>query len=536
MSQEDQSSLQSEIRGEVQRRRTFAIISHPDAGKTTLTEKLLLFSGMIRAAGMVGGRKSTKTATSDWMAIEQDRGISVTASAMQFNYKDSVVNVLDTPGHQDFCEDTYRTLTAADSVIMVLDASKGVEAQTIKLFEACRVRSIPVITFINKMDLQSKNPIDLMEEVEQVLGIKASARNWPIGYGRDFEGVFNRGTSQAHLYRRTGAGGSSIPDVEHCTIENLRDHTNLPGQDLETLEEDLMLIDEAGNPFAMEDFLAGQVTPVYFGSAMINFGLDVLFDDFVSLAPCPRSRPADTDADEITVTPDQAEFSAFIFKLQANMNPKHRDCVAFIRINSGRFEKDMVVKNSRTGKKVRLSSPHTLVAKDRNILQHAYPGDVVGITSSDFRLGDTITSKSLYNFKPLPKFQPELFSRIRAKDLGKRKSLDKGLDQLVAEGTVQLMYEDGLHDALPFIGAVGRLQFEVLQHRLLNEYGVDTEFTPLPYACSCWLKGDPATFDKPVQAMFARDLDERLMVLFTDIWSKDRCAEKNPDHELLNIH
>jgi peptide chain release factor 3 len=489
------------LKSEIQRRRTFAIISHPDAGKTTLTEKLLLFSGMIRTAGMVGGRKNSQTASSDWMGIEQERGISVTASAMQFLYKECIVNVLDTPGHQDFSEDTYRTLAAADSVIMVLDAAKGVEAQTRKLFEACKVRSIPVITFINKMDLLGKNPLELMEEVEEVLGIKASARNWPIGSGREFVGVYLR------------------------------------AQDVQQVFEDVELLDAAGNPFDMESFYAGKVTPVYFGSGMINFGLDLLFDDFITLAPCPSPRPADEGDQEIKVQPEAEEFSAFIFKMQANMNPKHRDCIAFMRINSGRFEKDMVVKVSSSGKKVRLSSPHTLMASARNTLVSAFPGDVIGvINSGHFRLGDTLTIKSNFTYKPLAKFQPELFSRIRTKDPGKRKPMDKGLHQLISEGTVQLMYEDGDSDRVPFIGAVGKLQFEVLQYRLQYEYGVETEITPLPFECSSWLVGDTKGFIKPVQAMFARDQEDRLMVLFTSIWEKNNCIQKNPKHKLMDIY
>lgn len=533
-----QNALSAEIATEIKKRRTFAIISHPDAGKTTLTEKLLLFSGMIRTAGMVGGRKSSKNASSDWMSIEQERGISVTASAMQFNYKGTIVNVLDTPGHQDFSEDTYRTLSAADSVIMVLDCAKGVEAQTRKLFEACRVRSIPVITFINKMDLLGKDGIDLMEEVEEVLGIKASAMNWPIGRGRDFRGVYSRRQKTVRFYTKTGAGGSTLPETEDFDLDELEEHTTaLSQQDMDQIREELELLEEAGNPFTQEEFLSGQVTPVYFGSAVINFGLDFLFDDFVDLAPAPRARLADDGDEEITIEPDSPEFSAFVFKLQANMNPKHRDCIAFMRVNSGRFEKDMSVKVSKTGKKVRLSSPHTLMVNNRNTLQTAYPGDVVGVnTTGGIQLGDTLTLKSNFTYKPLAKFQPELFSRIRPLNVGKRKSMDKGLSQLVGEGTVQLLYEDGDLNRVPFIGAVGKLQFEVLQYRLKAEYGVDTEMTPLPYECSSWLVGDENTFNKPVQAMFARDQDDRLMVLFTSIWEKNSCLQKNPEHQLLDIH
>ncbi len=530
------SALQAEITAQIRQRRTFAIISHPDAGKTTLTEKLLLFSGMVRTAGMVGGRKNRAAAASDWMEIEQERGISVTASAMQFAYKGITINVLDTPGHEDFCEDTYRTLTAADSVIMVLDAAKGIEAQTLKLFAACRLRSIPVFTFINKMDLQCKPPLELMEEVEQVLGISASARNWPIGSGKEFIGVYDMTEKRACLYSKTGVGGSTLPDIEYVPLDNVYDKVNIPTANIAELKESIELLTEAGNPFDIESFHQGKVTPVYFGSAMTNFGLELLFDDFLKLAPKPGPRPADLNEQEIVIHPESDDFSAYVFKLQANMNPRHRDCVAFIRINSGRFEKDMVVKNMRSGKKIRLSRPHSMMVSDRKTVEYSYPGDVVGLINSDyFATGDTILTKGEFTFKPLPTFQPELFARITPKDLSKRKAIDKGLSQMVSEGTVQILKDYYDPTGTPTIAAVGRLQFEVLQHRLKSEYGVESQISDLPYTCSSWITGPIENFIKPSQSVFVIDQRDNLMILFSSKWDKQHAIAKNPNHGFADI-
>ncbi len=527
-------AIKAEIANQIKKRRTFAIISHPDAGKTTLTEKLLLYSGMLRTAGMVSGRKGGKKAASDWMSMEQERGISITASAMQFTYKDTTINVLDTPGHQDFSEDTYRTLTAADSVIMVLDAAKGVEAQTRKLFDACRLRKIPVITFINKMDLPPREILDLMSEVEEVLGIQASALNYPLGGGREFCGVLDRRKNELNVFTRTSSGGSTIPETETLSFEGLESHHACSNEVFNELKDSIELLDEAGNPFSMESFLAGEVTPVFFGSAMSNFGVELLFNALVELAPAPSSRIAEGEENEIIIDPAEEPFSAYIFKLQANMNPKHRDCVAFMRINSGRYEKDQMVKNQRNGKKIRLSRPHNLQISERNTLDQAYPGDIIGvINSGHFSIGDTITTSSFnFKYKPLPQFQPELFAGIRPKDLGKRKAIDKGLEQLAAEGAIQMIHEYEDMGGSPIIGAVGWLQFEVLQYRLEDEYGVKTELTKMPYSCSAWVMGDISTFKKPSQSKMMKDQFDRPMILCNDIWEKNYAIRENPDHEL----
>lgn len=526
----------AELARETARRRTFAIISHPDAGKTTLTEKLLLYSGMIRTAGMVAGRKGNKAASSDWMAMEQERGISITASAMQFPYKDVVINILDTPGHQDFSEDTYRTLVAADSVIMVLDAAKGVETQTRKLFEACRLRGIPAFTFVNKFDLPGREPLDLMAEVEDILGIAASPLNWPIGSGREFRGVMNLQTRVAHLYTKTAAGGSRKPDESLLAWDDDPAGLGLDPELWQGVRDEVELVAAAGNPFDREAFLAGRVSPVFFGSALTNFGVEPLFDAFVDLAPAPRPRKAlAADDSPIEVDPVQAPFSAFVFKLQANMNPKHRDCVAFMRIVSGRYSRDMQVRHSRLGTTVRLARPHTLMVAERETLDAAWPGDIIGIMSSgDFAIGDTLSLEGRFRFPPLPYFQPELFAHIRCTDTGRRKAMDQGLAQLAAEGAVQILRDWDAHSNEYVVGAVGQLQFEVLKFRLEHEYRVPVVLEPLSFAASGWIEGDPATFRKPFSARMVRDQFDRPMVLFTSEWQKQQAAGDNPDHHLLD--
>jgi peptide chain release factor 3 len=527
--------LQHEIRAEARKRRTFAIISHPDAGKTTLTEKLLLYSGMVRTAGMVGARKNRKLATSDWMEMEQERGISITASAMQFPYKDAVINVLDTPGHQDFCEDTYRTLTAADSAIMVIDAAKGVETQTRKLFEVCRLRKIPVLTFINKMDLPGRAPLDLMAEVEEVLGIHASPINWPIGSGQDFLGVVHRETRQVLLYTKTAARGAAKPALTELSLDDLSLKSRVPAYVWDQLMHDLELLDIAGNPFSKEDFQNGNVTPVFFGSALTNFGVEPFFDAFVELAPSARGRVADTaDGQERLIDPVDTPFSAYVFKLQANMNPRHRDSTAFLRVCSGRFERDVVVKHHRTNTEVRLSRPHSMVAKERNTLDVAYPGDVIGIINPGvFQIGDTISVADGFNYKPLPQFQPEVFARVRPTDTTMRKSFDKGIEQLAREGTIQILRSlDGLEF---FVAAVGKLQFDVLEFRLQSEYRVKVVVDVLPYESSAWLVGEVETFKPPSDALVVKDSRDRAVVLFRSAWSKNFAKERNPQHDFKDM-
>ncbi|RMH35824.1 MAG: peptide chain release factor 3 [Nitrospirae bacterium] len=529
------NQVQHDIRSAIEGRRTFAIISHPDAGKTTLTEKLLLYSGLIRTAGMVGARKRGKFAASDWMEMEQERGISITASAMQFPYKGKMINVLDTPGHQDFCEDTYRTLTAADSAIMVIDAAKGVEAQTRKLFEVCRLRNIPVLTFINKLDLPGRPPLDLMAEVEDVLGIHASAINWPVGSGAEFLGLVERHTRTFFRYTRTASAGAAKPLVDWIDVGSPDWATRVPTHLREHVEHDLELLEVAGNPFSREAFLDGKVTPVFFGSALTNFGVEVFFDAFVDLAPGPRPRVADTpDGFEISIDPVATPFSAYVFKLQANMNPRHRDSTAFLRVCSGRYERDMIVKHHPSGQEIRLSRPHSLVAQARTTVDVAYPGDILGVINPGiFRIGDTLSLTDGFNYKPLPQFQPEVFARVRPLDTGKRKAFDKGIEQLAREGAIQLLQSlDGLEFV---VAAVGRLQFDVLQFRLRQEYRVETKLEVLPYECSAWLEGDIETFNAPSDALIVKDHRDRPVVLFRSAWSKQFARERNPQVRLLEM-
>ncbi len=518
----------------IEKRRTFAIISHPDAGKTTLTEKLLLYSGMIHTAGMVRGRKGRKAAASDWMAMEQERGISITSSAMQFTYKDTIINVLDTPGHEDFSEDTYRTLTAADCAIMVIDAAKGVEKQTRKLFEVCRIRKIPVLTFINKMDMPVQDPLNLMHEVENVLGIQSCALNWPIGTGRDFIGVFDRLENKYLIFSKVSIGGSQKAEIQRYTKEEVQGKID-PAL-LKQLDEELELLELAGNPFNRESFLKGEMTPVFFASALTNFGVEPFFDAFINLAPFPQARTVTlANGKEDSIDPVNAPFSAYVFKIQANMDKRHRDSMAFLRICSGRFERDIVVKHHRLGREIRLSRPHGMVAGERSTVDEGFAGDVIGVINPGvFAVGDSISMKGGFNFKPMPQFQPENFAKVIPKDVGKRKSFDKGIYQLSSEGAIQLFAPLDMSGDMIF-AAVGKLQFEVMQYRLAHEYGVETLLTPMPYECSAWLKGDVKTFQKPSNSMIVLDRDERTVVLFREVWEKQYAMKQNPNHQLLDI-
>lgn len=525
----------SEILDECAKRRTFAIISHPDAGKTTLTEKLLLYSGMLHTAGMVRGRKGRKAAASDWMAMEQERGISITASAMQFSYKGILVNVLDTPGHEDFSEDTYRTLTAADCAIMVIDAAKGIEKQTRKLFEVCRLRKIPVLTFINKMDMPGREPLDLMEEVERILDIRSYAMNWPIGAGKDFSGVFDRQNKECLFFTKTSTGGAQKALITRLSLHCDEVKHRLGESAHQTLLDELELLECAGDPYTKEDFLAGKITPVFFASALTNFGVEPFFDAFIDCAPPPHSRYANTlNGEEILIEID-SPFSAYVFKLQANMDKKHRDSMAFLRICSGRFDKDLVVKHHRLNRDIRLSRPHGMVAGERTTLEYAFPGDIIGVINPGlFAIGDTLSLTGGFNFKPLPQFQPEIFAKVYPKDVGKRKSFDKGVLQLTDEGTIQLLRPLDLCSDFIF-AAVGALQFEVMQYRLKDEYGVETVLNSLPYTCSAWLKGDIKTFKKTTTSLIVVDKFERPIVLFEEPWEKAYAIKQNSDHELLDI-
>lgn len=524
------------MKSEIERRRTFAIISHPDAGKTTLTEKLLLYSGMIHTAGVVRGRKGRKMATSDWMSMEQERGISITASAMQFPYKDVIINILDTPGHEDFSEDTYRTLTAADCAIMVIDAAKGVEKQTRKLFEVCRLRKIPILTFINKMDMPGREPLDLMDELEKLLGIHTFAYNWPIGAGKQFAGVFDRLQNRCLFFQKSAITGAQKAEIIEAPLDTPLLKEKLSEGDLSQFLGELDLLGMAGNSFSKEAFLAGEVTPVFFASALTNFGVEPFFDAFIHLAPPPGERVVNTPSgEEMLLNPVEKPFSAYIFKIQSNMNKKHRDSMAFMRICSGQFDRDLVVKHHRTGKEVRLSRPHSLLSGERTTLDSAFAGDIVGVINPGvFFIGDTISLSGGFNFKPLPQFQPEIFAKISPADLTKRKAFDKGVVQLAQEGAVQVLRPlDGVGD--PIFAVVGQLQFEVMQYRLADEYGVETRLHPLPYQCSAWIEGDVKTFKKPTQALLVVDRQERPMVLFSSNWERDYAAKENPEHQLIDM-
>lgn len=530
------SEIQSEVNEACGRRRTFAIISHPDAGKTTLTEKLLLYSGMIHTAGMVRGRKGRKAAASDWMAMEQERGISITASAMQFKYKDAIINVLDTPGHEDFSEDTYRTLTAADAAIMVIDASKGVEKQTRKLFEVCRLRKIPVLTVMNKMDQPCRDPLDLMNEVENVLQIHSAAINWPIGSGKEFCGVVDRKANECLFFTKTSPGGAQKALITRLPLGCDEAKQRIGEPLYQELMNELELLEIAGNPFDLDQFLAGQVTPVFFASALTNFGIEPFFDAFLNMAPPPYGRMALDDlGNEVEIDPSKNPFSAYVFKLQANMDRQHRDSMAFLRVCSGRFDRDLVVKHHRLGRDVRLSRPHGMVAGERTTLDIAYAGDIIGVINPGvFAIGDTISMTGGFNYKPLPQFQPEIFARVTPKDVGKRKSFDKGVAQLTSEGAIQLLTTLDASEDLIF-GAVGQLQFEVMQFRLKDEYGVETLLSPLPYHCSAWLLGEIKTFNKTSQSLLVNDRHHRPLVLFSEQWEKQYAIKQNPDHQLVDI-
>jgi peptide chain release factor 3 len=449
--------------------------------------------------------------------------------------------VLDTPGHQDFSEDTYRTLTAADCAIMVLDAAKGVETQTRKLFAVCKMRGIPVLTFINKCDLYGREPLDLMTEVENVLGIQACAMNWPVGSGKEFVGVIERESRDLILFTRTAAAGAARAEQQRIPLASAAAAAAVGEELAATLREELEMLEIAGNPFDPVAFRRGEVTPVFFGSALTNFGIEPFYDTFVDLAPAPSARPAVRLADRAAVTVDPVDkpFSAYVFKIQANMDPKHRDALAFVRICSGRFERDLVVKHLHRGqvmRELRLSRPHTLVARDRTTLDVAWPGDVVGLINAGFAIGDTILAASIsaqdsFEHAELPAFPPEIFARIAPEDLTKRKAFDKGMASLAAEGAVQVMRPFDQLGGDPFIAAVGRLQFEVLCFRLKDEYGVETRLSELPYQCSGWLVGDPLTFQPTPGSMLARDSRDRPVVLFPSVWDRQYCFRNNPGHE-----
>ena len=473
------------LQEEIERRRTFAIISHPDAGKTTLTEKLLLFGGAIHVAGAVKSNKIKKTATSDWMEIEKQRGISVATSVMGFEYRDYKINILDTPGHQDFAEDTFRTLTAVDSVIIVIDAAKGVEVQTRRLMEVCRMRKTPVMVFINKMDREGKDPFDLLDEVESELGIHVRPLSWPINMGYHFKGVYNIYQDKLNLY---------TPDKQRIseTIAvdlNSTDLDQMVGEhDAEKLRMDLDLISGVYNPFDVNEYLAGDLAPVFFGSALNTFGVNELLDCFVEIAPSPRP----VQAVERVVNPLEEKFSGFVFKIHANMDPNHRSCIAFVKVCSGKFERNVYYKHVRHGKTMRFSSPTAFMAQKKETVDEAFAGDIVGLPDTgNFKIGDTLTSGEDLHFKGLPSFSPEMFKYIENADPMKQKQLEKGIHQLMDEGVAQLFINQ--HTGRKIIGTVGQLQFEVIQYRLLHEYGAQCRWEPISLYKACWIESDNQT-------------------------------------------
>jgi peptide chain release factor 3 len=522
---------------EIERRRTFAIISHPDAGKTTLTEKLLLYGGVIQLAGAVKAKRGRASAVSDWMEIERERGISITTSVLQFPYRGFQMNLLDTPGHADFSEDTYRTLHAVDGAVMLLDCAKGVESQTRKLFRVCRQRSIPIFTFVNKMDRPGRDPFSLVGEVENVLGIGVYPITWPIFRGGTFRGVYHRLKQRVYLFDDAHAGssawvGAERPPVEVTGLDDPAVREALDEAGYDQLRSDAELLDAAGDDFDRERFEAGELSPMFFGSAINNFGLEAFLETFCELMPPPR--PRESDAGPIAPTRD--EFSGFVFKIQANMDKAHRDRIAFIRICSGRMTRGMKVHHVRTGKDVRLANPTQFLARERNLVEEGFAGDVVGIHDpGSFEIGDTLTGGSRFAFEGIPSFAPEFFTRLLMLDPLRRKQFALGLEQLAQEGTVQLYRPPAGRAGDLVLGALGRLQFEVVKYRLQAEYGVDVRLESAPYQLARWVTrddGKPLDLDRlqsTVEGMVVLDVRERPVVLFDREWALQTAQKFHPE-------
>ncbi|MGH8441420.1 MAG: peptide chain release factor 3 [Nevskiaceae bacterium] len=514
-----------DIAPEVRRRRTFAIISHPDAGKTTLTEKLLLFGGAIQLAGTVKGRKASRHATSDWMALEQQRGISITTSVMQFPYDGRIVNLLDTPGHEDFSEDTYRTLTAVDSALMVIDAAKGVEPRTIKLMEVCRMRDTPIVTFINKLDREGRPPLELLDEIERVLNIRCAPITWPVGMGRDFKGVYHLLEDRFYLYSGDKLKVSEIETLDGLLTPGLDQRF---GYTYQQLREEIELVQAAGHGFDLAEYRAAKLTPVFFGSAINNFGVRELLDGFTEWAPPPAARAADSR----TVVPDEPELSGFCFKIQANMDPKHRDRVAFVRICSGAYRKGMTLHSVRLGGPVRVSQALTFMARDREAVEEAYPGDIIGLHNyGTIAIGDTFSEGEALRFSGVPNFAPDLFRRVVLRDPLKAKQLNKGLDQLCEEGATQVYRPLTNNDII--LGAVGQLQFEVTQFRLKDEYGVEAALEPATIHSARWIVAvEPKKlkeFQDKNDTRLARDHFGDLVYLASSAVNLQMVQERHPD-------
>ena len=517
------------------KRRTFAIISHPDAGKTTLTEKLLLYGGAIHMAGAVKSRKAKRAATSDWMAIEKKRGISVTSSVLAFDFEGTRYNLLDTPGHQDFSEDTYRTLTAADCAIMLIDAAKGVEPQTRKLFHVCRMRGTPIVTFVNKLDRPSRDPFELMAEVEEVLGLPTVPFTWPVGDGDRFKGVFDRRHQAVLSFEKTAEHASKAP-VKVQGIDDAELDAMLGSEPTAKLRGEIELLDGAGEEYDATAFLEGEQTPVFFGSALTSFGVEPFLREFRGLCPPPGARAA---VDE-EVRPEDSRFTGFVFKVQANMDPSHRDRIAFLRVCSGKFEGGMRVHHYRLGKEIRLNRAEQFFAQERETIHEAWAGDIVGLYDPGlFRIGDTLSTDGPLSFEAVPRFSPEHFARVRLLDPMKRKQLQKGIHELSEEGTVQLFYEPG-REKDPICGVVGQLQFDVLAYRLQHEYGADVSIDRLGLSHARWVDGPEGPKDLVMARipMGVMDQDGRLVALFRDEWEVNRAVRDQVDwrfHETAPI-
>lgn len=542
---------------EIARRRTFAIISHPDAGKTTLTEKFLLYGNAIHLAGTVTARKNQRATASDWMELEKQRGISISSTVLQFDYAGFAVNLLDTPGHKDFSEDTYRVLTAVDAALMVIDAAKGVETQTRKLFEVCRRRGVPIFTFMNKCDRPTLNPLALLDELENVLGLQSSPVIWPLGNGPSFRGVMDRRTQQVHLFERVPGGAYQAP-VNVTSLEDPAVRAKLDDYTFGEVTEQLAMLDGAGHPFDLEAVRAGKQTPVYFGSAVNNFGIQLLLDGFLahSVPPAPRrtagkaagsgakSTPIElaTPAEDAPIIPvDHPKFSGFVFKIQANMDPKHRDRIAFLRVCSGKFTRDMMVTHQRTGKTMRLSSSHKLFGQERETVDEAWPGDVIGLVGhSEFGIGDTLTEDRSIVFSEIPRFPPEVFTYISNPNPSDAKKFRAGLDQLLQEGVVQSFFPRNAPPGSTLLAAVGPLQFEVVQYRLQSEYGAESRLDPAPWTLLKWLEPHPALKNPAALVVasgvsFGTDKFEQPIALFPNDWTMRYFLEKNPEMKLHDL-
>jgi len=528
-----EEDLSVSLSTEVGKRRNFAIISHPDAGKTTLTEKLLLYGGAIQQAGAVKARGEQRKVTSDWMELEKQRGISITSTVLQFAYKDKTINLLDTPGHQDFSEDTYRTLAAADNAVMLEDAAKGLEPQTRKLFEVCRMRQIPIFTFINKMDRPGQEPLELLDEIESELGLLTFAVNWPIGSGELFRGVVERATKEVVLFSRAERGKQSSEirlKIDDPELKNLVEEELL----IKALEE-IEILDEAGCDLSQELILSGELTPVFFGSAMTNFGVRPFLDNFLALSQGPVAR----NSFDGPIIPTRESFSGFVFKLQANMDPKHRDRVAFVRVCSGRFKKDMTVQHARTGKQIRLSRPQKIFGQDRAVVDDAYPGDVIGLNNPGmFSIGDTLFIGPRVEFEGIPCFSPEIFSWLRNPNPSAFKNFRKGVNELREEGAVQILYDKDQSKRDPILAAVGQLQLEVVQHRLASEYGVETRLEPMGYQVARWVKGGWPALEEVGRIFNCKTVQDawlRPVLLFKNEWNLNQLKEDHPGMELNSV-